>query len=156
MRKKRQVFMALTWVNKGFYLCLLSCVASLYGIIDNRFRDPALNNKVFIVHDPEACTVVEFQPFVETAHHSFGCERETGLFALGSPYKLRQLDKALVVSGRAEQSLIPSYWHGVMTEGRFALGGHLQTQGLAFHVRNQFASHWEFGVRGEVFTRILV
>jgi len=150
MRKTIQVFIVLKSVKRAFYFCLLSIIAPLYGIVDNRFRDPALNNKVFIVHDPEACTTFEGQLFVETAKHSFGCDQRTGLFELSSPYKLRQLDQALLASGRIEQSLIPSYWLGVLTEGRYVMSGHLQTQGFGFHFRQQYASHWELGVRGEI------
>lgn len=150
MHKKLQLFFFLKRAKIILPLCLLGFIDPLYGIIDNRFRDPALNNKAFIVHDPNACTLFEVETFVETGRDSLACNNEIGLFAFGNPYKLREIDKALIASGRTTQSLIPSYWLGILTEGPYALTGHLQTQGFAFHVRQKIAPHWEVGLRGEV------
>ena len=130
------------------FLIIICC--SLHGEVDNRFRDPVLNWRPFVAHDPESCTLFTIQPFFETARHSMNeFAKESPLYDYGVTYKLANINQAIVQAGLSPTSLIPTFWQGVLTVGEFRMTGHFETEGLAFHWYHIFANNWAVGMRGE-------
>ena len=138
---------------KNLVIIAISFFASFFplqGVIDNRWRDPALNHQVFVSPDPDTCTILVLQPFFESAHHSFDCfGKDTGLFDITQLYTLKGLDDALLATGAIAQSLIPTFWAAALTQGPYFMRGKFQTQGIAFHWYHDISNHWAFGMRGE-------
>jgi hypothetical protein len=119
-------------------------------MIDNRFRDPVLNHHAFVNIESEHCNLLTFQLFFETARHSVDCfGKDVPFFDYATPFHLVELNKAILQAGRSEQSLIPSFWQGVLTTGMFHMTGHFMTQGIACHWYHEFADHWAFGIRAD-------
>lgn len=149
MRKELSSFAGSAYI-RGAALAVLSMVFAVRGVIDDRYRDSALNHQVFVSPDPDTCTVFLVQPFVESAHHASNLYgKEVGLYDIGPIYTLKSLDNALLESGRISQSLIPTYWQASLTQAPYNMIGRLQTEGIAFHWYHDLSDHWAIGVRGE-------
>ena len=150
MHKKIFTFAGIGCIRGILCFCGILFFSLAQGVIDNRFRDPALNHQVFITHDTDTQTVCIIQPFVETAHHSFDVfGKKSGLYDIGPLYSITAINNALLATKRIDQSLIPTYWTNLLTNGIYNMRGRLQTQGVAFHVYHEISNHWAFGIRGE-------
>lgn len=153
MSKKLKIFTGIKIslygvLGLGLFLCKVS-----YGIIDNRFRDPVLDYDVFYSYGPDIKDILLFQPFIETAHHGFGINKEDNLFdCFNSRYNLAELDAAAVSAHVIPESLIPTFWQGAFNVGHYRQQGGFLSEGLsihAYHILSCF-DHLALGLRAEV------
>ena len=133
----------------GFVVSTLYLTLHGGGMADNRFLDPALFQKPFLIHDYYNHHLM-VQPFVLTAGSAFG--RETGidrdheLFEIFGHYNQADIDKALQLSGRTSGSLFRSDLQGLVGGIPWEMKGHFDMYGLGFHYFYEACDYFGLGV----------
>jgi hypothetical protein len=133
-----------------FILCygLIVLAFSTEAVMDNRYRDNALMRYPFLVEDLSAFFLI--QPFLETAHDAFDqYGKTTGQFDFGTHYRLREVERALLASGRIDDRIIPTNMQGNLVIGPYLMDGRIETQGIAFQVYAPLSNCFAVGARGE-------
>lgn len=152
LRKKilSSSYFELKFLGSGlFFWGILCSFFVTNATVDNRYLVPLFNKKPFI--SDQVCTVGAVKAFFMTAEHSFNQNGgKTGLFGYAEPFKLRELDKALIKSGRTSESLIRTDMQGFLTVGRYSMEGRFEAQGFALDWYTPVSDHWGFGFRSSI------
>lgn len=129
------------------YLCFFLTMP-VWAVMDNRFRDPVLIYHPFL--EDQACSAFSVQPFLETSNNSFNeYGKRDALFNFGTKYRLRELDKSLIASGRTAGTLIPTHLQGTFHSGPYNMEGRIEIQGVAFNAYAPLNDWFAVGTRGE-------
>lgn len=139
-------------------LLFVVCVSSsMVGMFDNRFFVPLIERKPLFI-DCATSPYIVVQPFLMTAHQSVDPHGdEAGLFDYmydddgdKAPYKLQQLDRALVDSGRTRESMFRSDWRGQLSIAPYLMNGSMGAGGLSFQAYTPIGCHAGIGFRGSL------
>jgi len=105
--------------------------SSCFGFSSNQFLVPFLNYNRYLSEKIESRFAV--QPFILRADSSFDCHgRLTGLFNFEMPgYDFRQIDKALIASGRTGESLLRTDLEKILVFAPYFMEGKLDVRGIA-------------------------
>lgn len=126
-------------------------------MFDNRFFVPLIERKPLFIDCPTSPYVV-VQPFLMTAHDSIDPHGdEAGLFDYmydddgeKAPYKLKQLDRALVDSGRTQESMLRTDWRSELSVGPYFMNGSMGAGGLSLQLYTPVGCHVGVGFRGSL------